>query len=162
MLRSHSRLESGFFNKIVNNLLSIRRKTYLILKAEIVQLLLQIARILVLTLLQQHRQFIIANHVIIIRIVARLINRIGLIALGDLGAECLAINSDDSEWQKRFQKKNLQKFCPKPGPRVENALLALLLILLSTRDCGGLLFLEGQVKLVHGAFFCRSLQNRRF
>lgn len=69
----------------------------MILKAEIVQLLLQIARILVLALLQQHRQFIIANHVIIIRIVARLINRIGLIALGDLGAECLAINSDDSE-----------------------------------------------------------------
>ena len=123
----------------------------MILKAEVVQLLLQIVRVLVLALLQQHGQFVVANHVVVVSIVARMINRIGLIALGHLGAECLAIDANDSENFSSFFKKKFLK----PGPRVENALLSLLLILLSSCDCGGLFFLEGQVKLVHGAFLCR-------
>ena len=104
MLRSHSRLESGFFE---NNYLKRYLKifTNLILKAEVVQLLLQIVRVLVLALLQKHGQFVVANHVVVVSIVARVINRIGLIALGHLGAECLAIDADDSEIFSKFLKK---------------------------------------------------------
>ena len=109
LLRSHSRLESGFFE---NNYLKRYLKifTNLILKAEVVQLLLQIVRVLVLALLQKHGQFVVANHVVVVSIVARVINRIGLIALGHLGAECLAIDANDSEIFFVIFSKKSKKF----------------------------------------------------